>query len=260
MADEQVQERKRSPRGARLPQMPLNHVVPIAQAIRELAAPSTPQRIAQRLGVSPSSGPFRSRLGAAGYYGLIRSHGDRRELTELGERVLGSDDDGEHARREAVMSTGFSPILNALRGREANEGIVQARLQDDFGVPASASQQIARALIESAEQSQLIVSGRFDAGAIEDTLQTVSATAPEHGSSRQPRRVTQETVNRRSRSLPPQDVTKRDTNTHEDVDQTKRRLSPDVHLDIQIHIPADATSEQIDRIFASMAKHLYGRG
>lgn len=32
---------------------------------------------------------------------------------------------------------------------------------------------------------------------------------------------------------------------------------PNVHLDIQIHIPSDATSEQIDQIFASMARHLY---
>ncbi|WP_439662592.1 hypothetical protein ACSHWB_14745 [Lentzea sp. HUAS TT2] len=32
---------------------------------------------------------------------------------------------------------------------------------------------------------------------------------------------------------------------------------PNVHLDIQIHIPADASPEQIDSIFASMAKHLY---
>ncbi len=30
-----------------------------------------------------------------------------------------------------------------------------------------------------------------------------------------------------------------------------------IHLDIQIHIPADASADQIDRIFASMAKHLY---
>lgn len=37
----------------------------------------------------------------------------------------------------------------------------------------------------------------------------------------------------------------------------KRR--PDIHLDIQIHIPADASPDQIDQIFASMAKHLYGR-
>jgi uncharacterized protein DUF5343 len=35
--------------------------------------------------------------------------------------------------------------------------------------------------------------------------------------------------------------------------------APDVHIDIQIHIPATATNDQIDQIFASMATHLYGR-
>ena len=34
---------------------------------------------------------------------------------------------------------------------------------------------------------------------------------------------------------------------------------PAVHIDIQIHIDSSATSEQIDQIFASMARHLYGR-
>lgn len=33
--------------------------------------------------------------------------------------------------------------------------------------------------------------------------------------------------------------------------------APTVHIDLQIHIPGDATPEQIDHIFASMAKHLY---
>jgi hypothetical protein len=32
---------------------------------------------------------------------------------------------------------------------------------------------------------------------------------------------------------------------------------PNIHLDIQIHIPVEASTEQIDQIFASMAKHLY---
>ncbi len=32
---------------------------------------------------------------------------------------------------------------------------------------------------------------------------------------------------------------------------------PNIHLDIQIHIPADASSDQIEKIFASMAKYLY---
>lgn len=39
--------------------------------------------------------------------------------------------------------------------------------------------------------------------------------------------------------------------------QGSGRSGPTVHLDIQIHIPAAATAEQIDQIFASMAKHLY---
>jgi hypothetical protein len=35
--------------------------------------------------------------------------------------------------------------------------------------------------------------------------------------------------------------------------------TPSLHIDIQVHISPDATAEQIDKIFASMAKHLYRR-
>jgi hypothetical protein len=34
---------------------------------------------------------------------------------------------------------------------------------------------------------------------------------------------------------------------------------PSLHIDMQVHIDAGASTEQIDAIFASMAKHLYGR-
>jgi hypothetical protein len=34
---------------------------------------------------------------------------------------------------------------------------------------------------------------------------------------------------------------------------------PEVHIDIQIHISPESTAAQIDKIFESMAKHLYGR-
>ena len=35
---------------------------------------------------------------------------------------------------------------------------------------------------------------------------------------------------------------------------------PSVHIDVQIHIDSTASPEQIDQIFASMARHLYRRG
>lgn len=34
-------------------------------------------------------------------------------------------------------------------------------------------------------------------------------------------------------------------------------ISPSLYIDIQIHISSDASADQIDQIFASMAKHLY---
>jgi hypothetical protein len=37
------------------------------------------------------------------------------------------------------------------------------------------------------------------------------------------------------------------------------RVPPTVHIDIQVHISSEATPEQIDQVFASMAKHLYGK-
>ena len=33
---------------------------------------------------------------------------------------------------------------------------------------------------------------------------------------------------------------------------------PSVHVDVQVHIPPDASPDQIDQIFSAMAKHLYG--
>jgi Family of unknown function (DUF5343) len=37
-------------------------------------------------------------------------------------------------------------------------------------------------------------------------------------------------------------------------------VGPALHIDIQIHISSDANAQQIDQIFASMAKHLYKNG
>ena len=39
----------------------------------------------------------------------------------------------------------------------------------------------------------------------------------------------------------------------------RRDIRPTLHLDIQIHLPADATPDQIDQIFSSMARHLYAK-
>lgn len=40
--------------------------------------------------------------------------------------------------------------------------------------------------------------------------------------------------------------------------QRHNPASPSLHIDIQVHISSDASLEQIDKVFSSMAKHLYG--
>lgn len=39
----------------------------------------------------------------------------------------------------------------------------------------------------------------------------------------------------------------------------KHNSAPSLHIDLQVHISPEATADQIDKIFASMAKHLYRR-
>lgn len=47
--------------------------------------------------------------------------------------------------------------------------------------------------------------------------------------------------------------------TDQIVSASPRSFVPKLHIDIQIHISPDASPEQIDQIFASMAKHLYNK-
>lgn len=169
MAAEEEQPRKRTPFSARLPQVPAERAVPIVEALAALGAPATPQVIAQQMGTSPSSSGFKTRLAAAGYYGLIEVDGSRRTLTPRGEALAGGDEDRtRQARREAVMGTNFGPVIHSLRGRQISEATIALRLQSDLQVPQASARNVAKALIESARYAELLSDDdRLDAAAIE---------------------------------------------------------------------------------------------
>jgi hypothetical protein len=48
------------------------------------------------------------------------------------------------------------------------------------------------------------------------------------------------------------------TTEHQRVNNSQQL--PGININLQVHISADATPDQIDQIFASMAKHIYPRG
>ena len=47
---------------------------------------------------------------------------------------------------------------------------------------------------------------------------------------------------------------------HGGMDRQSADDAPEVHINLQIHVSSDATPDQIDRIFESMAKHIYRKG
>lgn len=56
----------------------------------------------------------------------------------------------------------------------------------------------------------------------------------------------------------PKEQKKATSGAAEEVSDGERKL-PSVHVDLQVHISPESTPDQINAIFASMAKHLYGR-
>jgi hypothetical protein len=45
---------------------------------------------------------------------------------------------------------------------------------------------------------------------------------------------------------------------HKEEEYPRVAMSPSLHIDIQVHISPEASLDQIDKIFESMARHLYG--
>lgn len=171
MTDAVADDKKaRAPRSAKLPQWTLAEVRPIVQTLHDLGGPARPAVVGQQINQSAASGKFRGKMAAAMYYGLVAKDGERRFITERGQRwVTGDASDSTTAAREAVMSTSFGAIIRVFGGRPVNEPVVAARLHEDFGVPQDSATRLAAVLVAASKECGLVnESGRFDAVAIDD--------------------------------------------------------------------------------------------
>jgi len=180
------QPQKRTPFSAKLPQTTIDAVVPVVKRLADFGTGATPHRIAQLTGTTPASSSFKTKLAAAGYYGLIAKEGELRTLTERGESIASEDANRVlSAKREAVMSTTFGSLLYEFRGRAVDENIFSARLQSDFDVPANSATGVAKTLVETATQAELInQSDQFDVAAIEEFASLRPQTPPSSSNSR----------------------------------------------------------------------------
>jgi leucyl aminopeptidase len=248
---------KRTPFSLKVPQASLDHAIPVAAALHDYGAPATPHVIAQKMKTTYSSSWFKTRIAAAGYYGLIRVEGDKRVLTGRGEAICADDEDAAlQARREAVMGTSFGPLIHSLRSGKVNESNIALRLQHESGVPEGSAPAVAKALIEAATQAQLASAEYFDAAAIESAAHALpknaSAPAPGPTQSQSPK----EQQKQRPESQKKDEQTAEDTGaansdtTRTDQSSVVRPLAPTVRVVININAESLTPQEIADLVRA----------
>jgi hypothetical protein len=236
---------------AKVPKVSLEDALEPVKALAELGAPSTPHVIGQHLGKSyATDARFRTRLGAAGFYGLIERQGDKRVLTERGIAITSGGDDAKRARQEAVMSTSFGPLIYSLRSRQVSDSVVALRLQGDLGVPENSAASVAEALIDAATQAELVTNGSFDAAAIEavkPVMPTETPVAPTSGTNGKT------TTARPPKPKPTVPAKPKEPEQHEVVVEQDRPFVPSVQVVVKVDA-SNLTPDQIAELVRALQK------
>ena len=205
-----------------------------------------------QLGRSADSGPSRQLVTNSSKYGLtVGSYAaEYLRLTEAGTKIVNPDTDPvERKKTEFELAIKgiepFSKLYDRLKNKRVPSSDV---LQDEVaqvGIRGEDRKQCAGIFIANIRTLGLVkeLSGTDRLVPIEQALEELPSLA-----------VSTPAQNRDG--TPSESIS---TPTQAQKPTTDTIPSPSVHIDIQIHIDSSAAADQIDQIFASMARHLYNR-
>ena len=204
------------------------------------------------MGRSPESSTSRSLITASSGYGLTQGGytAEMIKLTDRGQAIIEKND--PQAKIDAILSI---DIFKAFFEKYRNVGVPSASAAIDFLKEQGIAEQSVRScldiLLKSGEQVALIqeISGSKRIVSPQHALETL-ASSDRVISHKQP-------ADQEKKSISPEAELQIPLKA---IPSSGKELIPTLHIDIQIHISADAKPEQIDQIFASMAKHLYNKG
>lgn len=252
---QELEDKKKRVNQTDFPQFSLEAVLSIPRTICEHYAghPTRPIDIAEALNRSPSSSDWRYVTGAAVAYGLTIGGYNAKQIgiTELGKRIVAPTQasDDISAMREAVMKPS---IMKAFYERYDNSKFpddnIAGNVLVSLGLPKERVPVAVRILRENAQQAQILKqvagSSYVDIKGFvplnNKVSNSVTPSPTENGNS--PSFI--------SKDFPAVEV-------KESTKPINSFSSPSLHIDLQIHISSDASFEQIDKIFESIAKHLY---
>lgn len=157
-AAEPEQPRRKRVSQAEVPRHLLREASRVPEALAENFAktPTRPIELAVALGMSPTSGGFRTICGAALGYGLTTGGPNSQAigLTELGKRIVGPlrEGDDDAAKREAVLTPRVErQFLERYDGHPLPADNIAYNVLESMGVPRSAAARVYEVIRENAE-------------------------------------------------------------------------------------------------------------
>ncbi len=223
----------------------------LAEGILEHGIGGTMQRLTllDKLGRSPSSSRTRSLITSSSRYGLTTGSYNAQTLKATDDaRIVLSSSTTPRALLETKLQLAisrfpvFADLYEKLLGQRLPDRLVVADQLVQSGVSPD----------DGESASDILIANLRHLGLIRDITGSDHVIAVDEASEQQPvmtdtSQSMSSTISAGVAPVAPQPPS------------SSGPLTPSVHLDIQIHIDSSATPEQIDQIFASMAKYLYDR-
>jgi hypothetical protein len=232
-----------------VPGFSLDQALRVPRAIAENYAykPTRPMNVAGAMGMTPTSGPFRSITGAAVAYGLTTGAAQAPEIgiTPLGLRVVRPTTEGDDvaAKREALLRPKVvGEFLRQYDGAALPTDAIAKNVLQEKGVPAERLNAVLDLIVEGAKAVGFI--REFNGRRYLDLAGPVSHEADDMNEAEAvPRAAATRPAPPRGQPTPaaaPPAVS----------------VAPGVHINIEIHIAADASSETIEQIFRNMRRYV----
>jgi hypothetical protein len=232
-----------------VPSYSLDQALRVARAIADNYGykPSKPVNVAGAMGMTHTSGPFRSITGASVAYGLTTGAAQAPEIgiTPLGMRIVRPTTVGDDvaAKREALLRPNVvGEFLRDYDGATLPPESIAKNVLESKGVPTDRLDSVLDLIVEGARAVGFIrewSNGR----------RSVDLAAPIPSAERSDDDASQDRTSPVERAVPARAVAAAPAPPSVSV-------GPGVHINIEIHIAADATSETIEEIFRNMRRYV----
>ena len=252
------------------PVMSFEEALVLSQGIHEHSVDGQIRRLTllDRLDLKPSSSKTRNLESSSFKYGLtIGSYRSQTmQITDSGRTLFDASSSSQRIReKQYELAIGqiepFNRLYERLKEKKFPDEIVLRDELGDVGVAKEDRENAARVFAANLRFLGLVkeVTGSDHVRTIEEVLEdeaSIGESMPEQKAIDSPLETAVPVENNGNTAVTTDRQTAVSVENNGNAAMTTNR--PALHIDIQVHIDPTSTAEQIDQIFESMARHLYG--